>query len=204
MLAFEWDNPGTLGPLDPGRKMLAAFFQSVTLRTAGFNTIDQAALRDATKLVGGLLMLIGCAPASTGGGIKVTTFALIVLTVRMVSQGSSSIVVFKRRIDRTMIQRAVSIAFIAIAVAFMDVCVLSLIQPDCAFLDLYYECVSAVGTVGISAVGTANLRPLARLLIIVTMFIGRIGPLTMALLFMKRQTRARELVQYPEDRVMLG
>ena len=204
VLVFEWDNPGTLGLLDPGRKILAAFFQSVTLRTAGFNTIDQAALRDATKLVGGLLMLIGCAPASTGGGIKVTTFALIVLTVRMVSQGSSSIVVFKRRIDRTMIQRAVAIAFIAIAVAFTDVCVLSLIQPDCAFLDLYYECVSAVGTVGISAVGTANLRPLARLLIIVTMYIGRIGPLTMALLFMKRQTRARELVQYPEDRVMLG
>lgn len=204
VLAFEWNNPATLGPLSPGKKLLAALFQSVTLRTAGFNTIDQASLRDATKLIGGLLMVIGCAPASTGGGIKVTTFALIVLTVRMVAQGESSIVVFKRRIDRMMIQRAVAIAFIAIAVAFVDVCVLSLIQPDCAFLDLYYECVSAVGTVGISAVGTANLRPLARLMIIFTMYIGRIGPLTMALLFMKRQTRSRELVQYPEDRVMLG
>ncbi len=204
VLAFEWNNPATLGPLSPGQKLLAAFFQSVTLRTAGFNTIDQAALRDSTKLVGGVLMLIGCAPASTGGGIKVTTFALIVLTVRMVARGEQSIVVFKRRIDHTMIQRAVSIAFIAIAVAFVDVCALSLIQPGYAFLDLYYECVSAVGTVGISAIGSANLRPLGRLLIIITMYIGRIGPLTMALLFMKRQTRARELVKYPEDRVMLG
>ena len=204
VLAFEWSNPDTLGPLDPGQKLLAALFQSVTLRTAGFNTIDQAALRDSTKLVGGLLMLIGCAPASTGGGIKVTTFAIIVLTVRMVTRGESSISVFRRRIDRTMIQRAVSIAFIALAVAFVDICALSLLQPRAAFLDLYYECVSAVGTVGISAVGTANLCPLARLLIIVTMYIGRIGPLTMALLFSKRQTRARELVQYPEDRVMLG
>jgi len=149
-------------------------------------------------------MLVGCAPASTGGGIKVTTFALIVLTVRMVARGESSIVVFKRRIDRTMIQRAVAIAFIALAVAFVDICALSLLQPEAAFPDLYYECVSAVGTVGISAIGTANLCPLARLLIIITMYIGRIGPLTMALLFTKRQTRARELVKYPEDRVMLG
>ena len=204
VLAFEWGNPHTLGPLNPGEKMLAALFQSVTLRTAGFNTIDQAGLRDSTKLVGGILMLIGCAPASTGGGIKVTTFALIVLTVRMVARGESSIVVFKRRIDHTMIQRAVSIAFIAMTVAFVDICALSLIQPGYALLDLFYECVSAVGTVGISAIGTANLRPLGRLLIIISMYIGRIGPLTMALLFMKRQTRARELVKYPEDRVMLG
>ena len=204
VLAFEWGNPHTLGPLNPGEKMLAALFQSVTLRTAGFNTIDQASLRDSTKLVGGILMLIGCAPASTGGGIKVTTFALIVLTVRMVARGESSIVVFKRRIDHTMIQRAVAIAFIAITVAFVDICALSLIQPGYALLDLFYECVSAVGTVGISAIGTANLRPLGRLLIIISMYIGRIGPLTMALLFMKRQTRARELVKYPEDRVMLG
>jgi trk system potassium uptake protein TrkH len=204
VLAFEWGNPHTLGPLNPGEKMLAALFQSVTLRTAGFNTIDQAALRDSTKLVGGLLMFVGCAPASTGGGIKVTTFALIVLTVRMVARGESSIVVFKRRIDHTMIQRAVAIAFIAITVAFVDICALSLIQPGYALLDLFYECVSAVGTVGISAIGTANLRPLGRLLIIISMYIGRIGPLTMALLFMKRQTRARELVKYPEDRVMLG
>jgi len=204
VLAFEWSNPATLGPLSPGQKMLAAFFQSVTLRTAGFNTIDQAALRDSTKLVGGLLMLIGCAPASTGGGIKVTTFALIVLTVRMVARGESSIVVFRRRIDSMMIQRAVTIAFIAMAVAFVDICALTLIQPGYAFLDLYYECVSAVGTVGISAIGSANLRPLGRLLIIITMYIGRIGPMTMALLFMKRQTRVRELVQYPEDKVMLG
>ena len=204
VLAFEWGNPHTLGPLNTGEKMLAALFQSVTLRTAGFNTIDQAGLRDSTKLVGGMLMLIGCAPASTGGGIKVTTFALIVLTVRMVARGESSIVVFKRRIDHTMIQRAVAIAFIAITVAFVDICALSLIQPGYALLDLFYECVSAVGTVGISAIGTANLRPLGRLLIIISMYIGRIGPLTMALLFMKRQTRARELVKYPEDRVMLG
>ncbi len=204
VLALEWTNPQTLGPLRPGEKLLASLFQSVTLRTAGFNTINQAALRDTTKLIGGFLMLIGAAPASTGGGIKVTTLAILVLTVRMVARGENSIVVFGRRIDRALIQRTVAIAFIAIAVAFVDVCALSLLQPESAFLDLYYECVSAVGTVGISAIGSASLRPLARVLIIITMFIGRIGPLSMALLFTHRQNRAKELLRYPEDRVMIG
>ena len=204
MLALEWSNPGTLGPLSFGDKLLAALFQSVTLRTAGFNTIDQAGLRDCTKLIGGFLMLIGAAPASTGGGIKVTTLAILVLTVRMVARGESSIVVFERRIDKALVQRTVAITFIAIAVAFVDVCALSILQPGAAFLDLYYECVSAVGTVGISAIGSSNLVPLARILIIITMYIGRIGPLTMALLFMRRQSRAKELLRYPEDRVMIG
>lgn len=204
VLALEWNNPATLGPLSVKDKLLAALFQSVTLRTAGFNTIDQASLRDATKLIGGFFMLIGAAPASTGGGIKVTTLAILVLTVRMVGRGESSIVVFERRIDQELIQRTVAITFIAIAVAFVDVCALSILQPGAAFLDLYYECVSAVGTVGISSIGSSNLVPLARILIIVTMYIGRIGPLTMALLFMRRQSRSRELLRYPEDRVMIG
>lgn len=204
VLALEWSNPLTLGQLCFKDKLLAALFQSMTLRTAGFNTIDQAALRDSTKLIGGFLMLIGAAPASTGGGIKVTTLAILVLTVRMVARGEREIVVFERRIDRGLIQRTVAITFIAILVAFVDVCALSILQPNAAFLDLYYECVSAVGTVGISAIGSANLTPVARILIIITMYIGRIGPLTMALLFSRRQNRAKELIRYPEDRVMIG
>ena len=204
VLLLEWSNPETLGPLSFGDKLLAALFQSVTLRTAGFNTIDQAALRDCTKLICGFLMLIGAAPASTGGGIKVTTLAIVVLTVRMVTRGESSITVFRRRIDRGLIQRAVAIAWLAMTVAFVDVCALSVLQPNAAFLDLYYECVSAVGTVGISAIGSANLVPLARVLIIITMYIGRIGPLTMALLFAKLQSKQRELMRYPEEKVMIG
>lgn len=204
VLALEWNNPDTLGGLSLPDKLLAALFQSVTLRTAGFNTIDQAALRDSTKLIGGILMMVGCAPASTGGGIKVTTLAIMVLTVRMIARGESCIVVFERRIDRALIQRTVAIVCIAVAVAVVDVCALSLLQPQYAFLDLYYECVSAVGTVGISAVGTSNLGTVARMLIIITMFIGRIGPLSMALLFTRRQSRAKELLRYPEERVMIG
>ena len=203
-LALEWSNPRTLGPLGFGEKLLAALFQSVTLRTAGFNTIDQQGLRDCTKLLSGFLMFVGAAPASTGGGIKVTTLAILALTVRMVARGETRLTVFGRRISHSLIQRALAIACIAAAVATLDICVLSVMQPEAAFLDLYYECVSAVGTVGISAIGSANLVPLSRVLIILTMFIGRVGPLTLALLFAKRQSRARELLNYPEERVMIG
>ena len=204
VLALEWSNPATLGQMPPAQKLMAALFQSVTLRTAGFNTFDQQAMRDCTKLICSVLMVVGAAPASTGGGIKVTTLAILLLTVRMVARGESSIRVFGRRIDATLMERALTILFIAMAMVFVDVCALSLLQPGFHILDLLYECTSAMGTVGISAIGSAALKPLARILIIVTMFTGRVGPLTLALLFARRQTRTKELIQYPEENVLIG
>ena len=204
VLMLEWDNPATLGNMPVGQKLLNALFQSVTLRTAGFNTYDQRAQRDVTKLICCFMMLIGAAPASTGGGIKVTTLAILILTVRMVARGESSIKVFGRRIESSVIQRTVTIVFIALALVFVDVCALSILQPGADFLDLLYECASAMGTVGISAIGSAALRPFARILIILTMFTGRVGPLTLALLFMKKQGHARETINYPEEHVMIG
>jgi len=204
VLILEWDNPATLGPMPVGQKLLNALFQSVTLRTAGFNTYDQQAQRDVTKLVCCFMMLIGAAPASTGGGVKVTTLAILLLTVRMVARGESSIRVFGRRIDSSAIQRTMAILFIALALVFVDVCALCVLQPGTDFLDLLYECASAMGTVGISAVGSAALRPFARVLIILTMFTGRVGPLTLALLFMNKQGHTKELIRYPEEHVMIG
>lgn len=203
-LLAEWGNPATLGSLNFGEKLMAALFQSVTLRTAGFNTIDQAGLRPATKLVNCVLMFIGAAPASTGGGIKVTTFAVIVLLVRMVARGHSSITVFQRRLDRTMVQRAVAIVTIATAIVFVDVIALSLLEPGAQIIDIAYECASAMGTVGISAIGTPSLKLASKIFILATMYFGRIGPLTMALLLARKQAAARDLARYPEDRFMIG
>ena len=204
VLALEWSNPATLGPMPVGQKLLNALFQAVTLRTAGFNTYDQQAQRDCTKLICCFMMLIGAAPASTGGGIKVTTLAILCLTVRMVARGENSIRVFERRIESSVIQRTVTIVMLAVTLVFVDVCALTLMQPGAAFLDLLYECASAMGTVGISAIGSASLAPLARLLIIITMFAGRVGPLTLALLLTRKQNHAKELIQYPEEHVMIG
>lgn len=204
VLILEWNNPQTLGNLGFFEKMQAALFQSVTLRTAGFNTIDQQALRDCTKFISSGLMLVGAAPASTGGGIKVTTIAIAVLTVRMIARGESSIVVFKRRVDRNLIQRTMAILLIAVFIVMVDVCALMILQPGEDFLDLLYECASAMGTVGISAIGSAKLVPLSRVLIILTMFAGRIGPMSMALLLAHKQAGNKELVRYPEERIMIG
>ena len=204
VLLAEWNNPATLGGLPFGEKLMAALFQSVTLRTAGFNTIDQAALRPATKLVGCVLMFIGAAPASTGGGVKVTTFAVLALLVRMVSRGEHSICVYGRRLERTLVQRAVAIMTIALTIVFVDVIAISLMEPGMDILAIAYECASAMGTVGISALGTPALGLPSRLLILVTMYLGRIGPLTMALLLAHRQASMREMYRYPEDRVMIG
>ena len=204
VLLAEWNNPATLGNLPFGEKLLAALFQSVTLRTAGFNTISQQALRPATKLVSSMLMLIGASPASTGGGVKVTTLAVVLLAVRMTVRGDSSIVVFRRSIDFSLVRRALAVLMIALGIALLDLTAISLMQPELDFMDLMMECTSAMGTVGVSAFGSASLNSISRALIILTMYLGRIGPLTMALLLAQRQNKSRPDMQYPAGQIMIG
>ena len=204
VLATEWSNPATLGPMNFFQKLQAAFFQAVTLRTAGFNTIDQAALMPATKLLSVLLMFIGASPASTGGGIKVSTMAILFLTVRMVVRGRLEISAFHRTIPRALTQRALAIVFIGVCVLLLDVMALTLLEPGTDTLDLAFECASALGTVGVSSVGTFNLGAISRLLLILTMYIGRVGPLTLTMAIGHRQAQPREMYRYPEDRVLVG
>lgn len=204
VLFVEWSNSATLGGLPFGEKVLASLFQAVTLRTAGFNTIDQGGMLPATKLVNCVMMFVGAAPASTGGGVKVTTFAVLFLLVRMVAKGQSQITVYHRRLDRMLVQRAVAIVMIALTILFTDIIAISLLEPGADILDIAYECASAVGTVGISAIGTPSLHVVSKILLILTMYLGRIGPLTMALLLAHRQAAASDGFRYPEDRIMIG
>lgn len=204
VLAAEWNNPATLGGLPFGEKLLAALFQSVTLRTAGFNTINQQALHPATKLVSAALMLIGASPASTGGGVKVTTVAVIFLVVRMTVRGDSSIVVFRRGISGATVRRALAVLLIAMSIAAVDIILISLMQPELDFMDVVMECSSAMGTVGVSAFGSSMLNSISRILIILTMYLGRIGPLTMALVLAHRQGKIHPQIDYPEGQIMIG
>ena len=204
VLGAEWGNPGTLGPLPVPEKLLAALFQSVTLRTAGFNTISQQALRPATKFLSALMMLVGASPASTGGGVKVTTLAVVFLSVRATVRGEKNVVVFRRGISMELVRRAVAVMLIAVCVAALDVTAISLMQPELDFMDVVMECASAMGTVGLSAFGSASLSALSRLLIILTMYLGRIGPLTMALLLAHRQGGAQPRIDYPNGHIMIG
>lgn len=202
-LLVEWNNPATLGNLSFWQKLMAAFFQSVTLRTAGFNTIDQLGMRQATKLINCILMFVGASPASTGGGVKVTTFAMLYLIVRMVVKGEDEINVFHRRLERTIVQRAVAVLTLALSIVLIDVIALSIFEPNADFLDVLYECASAMGTVGISALGTPSLTRGSQTFIMFTMYLGRIGPMTAALILASRQKKNNG-IRYPEDRLMIG
>ena len=203
-LLSEWNNPATLGNLPFGEKLLAAAFQSVTLRTAGFNTIDEAAIRPAGKLIGSFLMLIGASPASTGGGVKVTTVAVIFLAVRATIRGEYGVVAFRRGISGDTVRRAVTVLLLAVGIWIVDVTAISLMQPELNFMDVLFECASAMGTVGVSAFGSASLNSVSRILIILTMYMGRIGPLTAALVLANRQSRSRAKIEYPEGHIMIG
>ena len=203
-LLVEWQNPDTLGPMNFFQKLQAAFFQSVTLRTAGFNTIDQAALMPATKMISVILMFIGASPASTGGGIKTSTMAVLCLNVRMVARGRSEISAYRRTIAREIVQRALAIVMIGLAVLLIDIMALTILEPQANFLDLAFECASALGTVGVSSVGTYTLEPLSRALLILAMYIGRVGPLTLTMALGHKQAQTKDAFRYPEERVLVG
>ncbi len=184
VLSSEWNR--TLDGYSVAGKFVAAFFQSVTTRTAGFNTIDTSRL--ALPVITGfiLLMFIGASPGSTGGGIKTTTFALIVKSAIATIRGEEHVVIWKRTVPFSTIDRAYSIALFTLSIIFISTLALSFTDPDQNFASLLFEEVSAISTVGLSLGITAKLSVAGKAILIISMFIGRIGTLTMALILIKK------------------
>ncbi len=206
-LALEWSNPATLGGMTFWDKLVNSFFQSVTLRTAGFASLDQAGLTDASKLVGIHLMFIGASSASTGGGIKTTTAAVLLMLVVSVIRGRERINIFGREISADTARRSMTIAFIGLGMVILGAGVISVVESAHGFdmLDLLYETVSAFSTTGVSSVGTPNLSPVSQWLLIPLMYLGRVGPLTLALALASRMERGTSAkVRYPEEKIMIG
>ncbi|MFA6034355.1 MAG: potassium transporter TrkG, partial [Myxococcota bacterium] len=199
MLFFEWDN--TLAGLSLGDKLVNAFFQSVTPRTAGYNTVPIGDLHMISLFGIIILMFIGASPQSTGGGVKTTAFGTIVFTVRALLRNREHVEAFRRTLPPTFIYRAAALVFIS-----MSLCVLSLmcllITENATFMDMVFEVVSAFGTVGLSTGLTPKLTVAGKLVIIVTMLVGRIGPLTLAVALAARPTAGR--FRYPDDHVIIG
>lgn len=201
----EWNNARTLGPMGPGEKLLNGFFQSVTLRTAGFNSIDQGGLKEASKLMSVLLMFVGASPASTGGGVKTTTMSVLWFIVISVVRGHREVNILGRRLPAELLRRALTILFISLAILLTGTMALALIENErLPFLDLLYECASALATVGVSSVGTSSLQAASRALLIPLMFFGRVGPLTLALALANKQDRGQERIKYPEEKLIIG
>jgi len=198
ILVAEHNN--ALSELSGGGKLAAAFFQAVTPRTAGFNTIDLTTLHLSTLLMFMLYMFVGGSPGSTAGGIKTTTFVLLGLSIYSIFRGKRETEVFNRRIAHGDVLRALSIALMALFLIFFNTFVLSFFHQD--LLAVLFEVVSALGTVGLSLGLTTELNEFGRILIAVTMFLGRVGPLTIgyALAYRPKQPDVR----YPEGRIMIG
>lgn len=203
LLIFLLEYGNTLQPLPVHGKILSSFFHAVTPRTAGFNSLPMGALHPATLLLIVVLMFIGASPGSTGGGIKTTTFATLIAAVHAIIAGSGSARVGERRLPRQVVDRALAVAAIALGLV-VAVTGVMLLSEHKDMLALLFETTSAFGTVGLSTGITPDLSPLGRVLMILTMYAGRVGPLTLVLAIGQRQRHATTAVQYPEERVMIG
>lgn len=193
----------TMEGLNILEKLNCAFFQSTNTRTAGFASVDIAAQYEFTKVLSVLLMFIGACPGSTGGGIKTTTLTVLLFTVICTIRGKDEVVVLRHRFSTPAVYKAFSLTFIAILLVFIDAGVISSLNPDILYIDCLYEATSAFGTVGLSASVTPNLDPISKLILIFTMFIGRVGPLSFGLSILMRHKPKGDSI-YPEGRMIIG
>lgn len=201
VLGFEWTNPGTLGPLSAPGKLLAAFFQGVTPRTAGFNSIDYAQVRPETLLTQDFLMFVGTGPAGTGGGIKVTTLALISLMVWAELRGDPEVNAFGRRIPTTLQRQALAITLIALGAVVVATLALMAVSGN-GLSETLFEAISAFATVGLSTGVTNDWSTAGYGILIALMFLGRVGPHTVGVALALRSRPSR--IRYAEEEPIIG
>lgn len=205
ILAVEFNNPNTMQGLSVGKKILASLFQSVTARTAGFNTIDLTLMHQAGIFVIIILMFIGASPASTGGGIKTSTVATVALYVKSSVLNREDVEVYGRRLDSVIVKKSMGIFFIAIATVSLGTLIISIIEPNFTLVDATFEVVSALTTAGLSIGGSPNLSTLGKIIIMLYMFIGRVGSLTIVMALTAKAARCKnKSIRYPEGKILVG
>ncbi|MBQ7794244.1 MAG: potassium transporter KtrB, partial [Clostridia bacterium] len=201
ILLLEYSNPETLAAMPFGQKLLSAFFQSVTLRTAGFMTVSQSSLREATSLFSIILMFIGGSPIGTAGGIKTTTAATLIIAARSYAKGKRSATAFKRTLPNETIIKALTVVLISTAAAFIAVLLLSATQEG-SIIDIAYEAVSALGTVGLTRSLTPSLDTFGKIVIIICMYLGRVGPISLVIALSGNRNPTYTVL--PEEDVRVG
>lgn len=207
-LLLEWSNPATLGPMPPSKKVLAAFFQSVTLRTAGFNTINQGGLTDFSQIISGVLMFIGGSPAGTAGGIKTVTLGVILISMLSALRGKNRMEAFGRTLSLELLQKALTVTITLLAVVFGAALVLHFTEAGSTAapttLDLLFESVSAAGTVGVSTGLTPFLSAAGKGVITLCMFLGRLSPVTVVVALNMKMRATDDNIGYPDEKVIIG
>lgn len=203
-LIVEWDNPETLGNMSLGGKLLNAVFASVTMRTVGFSTFDMAQFADPSKVISAILMFIGGSSGSTAGGIKTVTFLVLILTAFQVAGGRSKIQFKGRAIAQEDIHRAFSLFFIGCSIVLASTVLVSLLTPQAELIDIFFTCVSGFGTVGCAAYSISAMSGISQLILIILMFMGRLGILSITLSIMVRLNRDRDKISYPKANILIG
>lgn len=203
VLILEWSNPLTLGSLSIPVKIQAAMFQSVTLRTAGFVSISQKGLYDSTAFLCLLLMFIGGSPVGTAGGIKTTTAAVLFFAAWSTIKGRDDTIAFRRKINPATVRKALSVTLISLSVTMIAL-VLMLTFCEGDFMDIAYEVVSAIGTVGLTRSLTPGLNVIGKIIIIICMFLGRTGPISLVMAFNDIKSTAPGHIEYPEESITVG
>lgn len=201
-LLFEYNNPLTLGKMTLYNKIQAAFFQSVTTRTAGFATIPQETLTTSSSALSLLLMFIGGSPVGTAGGVKTVTFVILIAAALSAIRGKNETALLNRTVTKPQISRALGVVFMSFTIMFLSTLALSA-TADASFIDIMFETVSATATVGLSRALTPLLNTASKLIITVTMYLGRVGPISLAFAF-NVKNRNQNAIKDPVEEVSIG
>lgn len=206
ILLLEYNNKGTIGNMGFFEKLQASLFQSVVTRTAGYCTVDISALKESTAIIMAIFMFIGGSSGSTAGGVKVTTVAVLFLGIHSTIYGKKDIEIYQKRVPKSTVMKSISIIGIAFSIVLILSILLSITEASSGFsyVDLLFESVSAFGTVGLSRNVTPYLSVIGKLLVSCTMFVGRLGPLTIAYAVVARQNKFTGNIGYPEGKIIIG
>ena len=200
---MEWNNPATIGKFSPPQKILSSFFLATSWRTAGFSMVENGLLNESTQYLGMLLMFIGGASGSTAGGVKVATFGIVIFAVWCVAVGKKKTVMFGRTVSDNAFVRATAVIVVQIIAALLGVILLNVFN-DFSMTDILYEVISAVSTVGLTLGITPALSALSKLVIMLLMYFGRVGILTVTYAVMKSQSSKEEHISYPDANMLIG
>jgi trk system potassium uptake protein TrkH len=201
-LGIEYDNPETFGGFNLGEKFLLAWFQAVVPRTAGFNSIDYGKMTDAGLFLTIALMFIGAGPGSTGGGIKTTTFRIFYSVTKSILQGKEEVLCYQREIPPLLIRKAVAVVFGSLLTVVIATTLIAISDPDIVFIHVLLETVSAFATVGLSTGITASISTFGKLILIATMYVGRVGVLLLMSAVLGDPTPTA--IRYPEENLLVG
>ena len=203
-LLLEYNNPGTIGDMSFGEKLMSSLFHSVSTRTAGFATVPQGELTQGTMFTTCILMFIGGSPGGTAGGVKTTTIAMLILCCVSVLQNKKDVECFGRRIQADNIRTGICVVILAFVSLLAGTTLLTIFEGDVDFIRIMYETTSAIGTVGLSADLTSQLCTASKFVIMILMYIGRLGPITFALAFGTGRTSKNHIRQLPVQGILIG